>query len=79
MTGSAACEWGIRRRKICLLLLQEGLSAPSKKKFSDLCSHFHVDVLTISGYDRLGQAIGRSGIMVLGITDSRFAGTIKNY
>lgn len=78
LAGTAACEEGLKRRKVKLLLLQEGLSPSSEKKFTYMCCKNNVDVLTVSGYDRLGPAIGRPDIMVLGITDDGFARTIKN-
>ena len=78
LTGTAACEIGIKRRKLKLLLLQEGLSQSSRKRFINLCEKNNVDVLIVSGYDGLGSAIGREGIMVLGITDNGFADKIKS-
>jgi ribosomal protein L7Ae-like RNA K-turn-binding protein len=79
LVGTAACEAGLKRGKLRLLLLQEGLSSSSREKFMYLSSKNNVDVLTVNGYDRLGLAIGREGIMVLGITDKAFADTIKEY
>lgn len=78
LAGTAACEKGLKQRRICLLLLQEGLSESSRKGFLELSQHAGVKVLTISGIDRLGRAIGRPGIMVLGVTDKRFADAIRN-
>lgn len=79
LVGTAACEAGLKRGKLRLLLLQEGLSPSSREKFVHMCSKNNIDVLTVNGYDRLGLAIGREGIMVLGITDKAFADTIKEY
>ncbi len=76
--GTAACEKGLKHRRICLLLLQEGLSESSRKGFLELSERVGVKVLTISGRDRLGEAIGRPGIMVLGVTDKGFADAIRN-
>jgi ribosomal protein L7Ae-like RNA K-turn-binding protein len=78
LVGTAACEAGLKRGKLRLLLLQEGLSPSTVKKFVYLCGKNNVDVLTFSEYDKLGLAIGRPDIMVLGITDIGFADTIKN-
>lgn len=79
LTGAAACEAGLKRGKVRLLLLAEGISPQSRKKFIYMCGKNNVDVLTVSGYDRLGHSIGRRGIMVVGITDKAFADTIKEY
>ena len=80
ITGTAACEKGLKHGRICLLLLQDDMSESSKKGFSELSARAGVDILTISGENRIGEAIGRPGIMVLGVTDKGFADAIrKNY
>jgi ribosomal protein L7Ae-like RNA K-turn-binding protein len=78
LAGTAACEKGLKHRKIYLLLLQEGLSPSSRKGFLELCENTGVEVITIGNGDRLGDAIGRPEIMVLGVTDKRFAHAIRN-
>ena len=78
LAGTAACEKGIKKGKVKLLLLDEGLSGQSKDKFTNICDKYGIDVLTVTGYDVLGPAIGRPGIMVAGITDEGFADAIKN-
>jgi len=78
LAGTAACEKGLKHRKIRLLLLQEGLSPSSRKGFLALCENFGVEAITIGSGDRLGDAIGRPEIMVLGITDRGFANAIRN-
>ncbi len=60
------------------MLLQEGLAPSSKKTFTELCERTRTKLITVSEQDRLGDAIGRPGIMVLGITDKRFADAIIN-
>ncbi len=78
LVGTAACESGLKRGSVRLLLLQEGMSPSSIRKFEYLCGKENVDVLTVSMYDKLGLAIGKPEIMVLGITDFGFADAIKN-
>lgn len=78
MVGTAACETGIRKGQLKLLLLQESLSQSSIQKFKSLCDKNKVDVLVVSGYDVLGSAIGRAEIMVLGITDQGFSDKIRS-
>ncbi len=78
MIGTAACEKGLKHRKIYLLLLQEGLSLSSRKGFLELCENNGINVITISSDDHLGEAIGRPGIMVLGVTDRGFSDAIRN-
>lgn len=74
--GTAACEKGIKRKNVHLLLLQSGLSESSRRHFEILCSRFGVRTITVEEEERLGAAIGRLGIMVAGITDAGLAKTI---
>ena len=76
--GTAACERGIQSKSISLLLLQNGISASSKRHFEELCRKSGIHALTIDGEGRLGAAIGRPGIMVAGIADIRFADAVRN-
>ena len=78
MIGTAACEKGLKQRRIKLMLLQDGLSPSSSKGFVELCERMDTKTITISGEDRLGDAIGKPGIMVLGVTDKGFANAITN-
>jgi ribosomal protein L7Ae-like RNA K-turn-binding protein len=78
LIGTAACETGIRRGKMKLLLLQEDMSQSSIRKFKSICDKNKVDVLVVSGYDVLGSAVGKPGIMVLGITDEGFSDKIRS-
>lgn len=75
--GTAACEKGIKKRTIKLLLLQKGLSDSSVNHFFMLCKTADVNMLMVDEDERLGDAVGRPEIMVLGITDKRFAEQIK--
>lgn len=77
LVGTAACEKGIKKEKVCLLLMQQGLSIGSKQGFIKLCERNNTDYLTVDEADNIGSAIGRQQIMVLGVTDKGFANTIK--
>ena len=58
------------------MLLQEGLSPSSMQTFLELCERTGTKFKIINTEDHLGDAIGRPGIMVLGITDKNFADAI---
>lgn len=77
LEGTAACEAGIWQGILKILLIQEGLSPSSIKKFKDMCDKNKVDVFIVNGYYRLGLAIGKEDIMVVGITDEGFAKKIR--
>ena len=78
VTGSAACETGLKRRQICLLMIQQGLSESSLKHFNGLCERSGAECLLIDKQDDLGKAIGKPGVMLVGLTDTGFANAIKN-
>ena len=78
LAGSAACEKGIKRRQICLLLAQKSLSEGSLSRYTALCTKYGTEMMMINAQHDLGMAIGRPGVMLLGITDSGFADAIKN-
>ncbi len=77
LTGTAACVKGLKKGSIKLLLLQDGLSASTIDKFTYICRKNNVDVLVVNSYYKLGLAIGKEGIMIIGITDVGFAETIR--
>ena len=78
LTGTAAVEKGIKQGKIRLLLLQDTLSEQSLRHFAALCEKFNVTSRVMRNERRIGAAIGKDGIMVLGITDIGFADMIRN-
>jgi len=78
LAGSAACEKGLKQRKICLLLKHQGVSAGTHRMFAELCGRFGADVITVPMTEDLGSAIGKPGVMLVGITDAGFAKAIKN-
>ena len=73
--GTAACEKGLNKGKIKLLLMQNGLSDRSVNHLVALCNAACVEYIVVD--ERLGIPAGKEGIMVIGITDYRFAKRIK--
>jgi len=78
LAGSAACEKGLKQRKVCLLLMHPAVSEGTRGEFARLCERFGAGVLTVSAADDLGKAIGKPGVMLVGITDAGFAKAIQN-
>jgi len=76
LCGTAACEKGIKHGKINLLLIQDSISAGSEKHFRLLCSRHNAALRKVN--EPLGEAIGRKGILVIGITDTGFKKAILN-
>jgi ribosomal protein L7Ae-like RNA K-turn-binding protein len=78
LSGSAACEKGLKQRKVCLMLMHQALSAGTRRMFTELCERFDADMITVALADDLGRAIGKPGVMLVGITDAGFAKAIQN-
>ncbi len=78
LTGTAACEKGIKRGQVCLLLMQKGLSEGTIARFMQLCSRFGTEARIIEDPGNVGHAIGRPEIMLIGVTDQGLANAAKN-
>jgi ribosomal protein L7Ae-like RNA K-turn-binding protein len=67
----------IRTRKAKLVLISRDASANTKKKISDKCRSYQVEL--IQEFDRyeIGHAIGKEERVVLGITDEGFVRKIR--
>ena len=76
LCGTAACEKGIKYGKVKLLILQDSVSAGSEKHFRLLCTRHNVALVKVQA--SLGEAIGKAGIMIVGITDVGFKNAIVN-
>lgn len=76
LCGTAACEKGIKHGKIKLLILQDSISENSEKHFRLLCERHNAALVKVQ--TPLGEAIGKTGIMIVGITDVGFKNAILN-
>jgi len=61
----------IRQGQAGLILLDEGASDNTKKRFDDACAHHDTDCLLLSP-GLLGEAIGRHGTMVAAMKPGSF-------
>jgi|AGTN01.2.fsa_nt_gi Ribosomal protein HS6-type (S12/L30/L7a) len=78
LAGTAACEKGIRRREVRLLLMQRGLSEGTIDHFKLLCSRFGVEARMMDEAECIGRAIGRPEIKLIGVMDQGLADAAKN-
>ena len=77
LAGTAACEKGIKKREVRLLLMQRGLSEGTVEHFTRMCQKCNVEIRTVEE-DQIGNAIGRPEIMLVGIVDQRLADAARN-
>lgn len=66
----------IRKKKVSLVIVAEDASENTKKRYSDKCSFYEIDLIYVESSIRLNQAIGKSNRMALGITDEGFKKSI---
>ncbi len=78
LAGTEACEKGIKRAQVKLLLMQQGLSEGTMERFIKLCGKYRVEARVMDGKQSLGSAIGRPEVMLVGVTDQGLADTARN-
>lgn len=76
-TGTSACENGIRRKRIYLVLLDGNASQNTVKDFTNMCKYYKIELLVLKEKDMLANCIGKSGIKVVGISNENLAREIK--
>jgi len=73
MFGAGACETGIKRGKIKLLLIEDTASENTKKDFMDACEYYNVPVILNASPRKIGEAAGRPANKVFGIVCPGFS------
>ena len=71
--GAAACEIGIKRGKIKLVLIEDAASLNTKKSFMDACAYYNVPVIINDLPKTIGEAAGRPANKVFGIVCPGFS------
>lgn len=75
--GDESCLKAVRAGKAVLVLLAEDASANTLKKYKDKCAFYRTELVVKGTRFELGQAIGRSGQVVLAVIDQGFADGIR--
>ena len=75
ISGEKACLQSIRAGGVYAVLLDAGAAGNAVKSITDACTYHNVVLLRAPEFE-LGDAIGKPGRMVVGITDQRFADRI---
>ncbi len=71
--GAQACENGIKRRKIKLLLIDKVASDNTKKDFVDMCTYYNVPLIVGDSQKTIGEATGKPANKVFGIVCPGFS------
>ena len=70
VSGSSGVESAIRGQKAHLIVVDQGASQATQKKYADMCAHYGIPLCRMEG---LGQAIGREERISAAICDEGFA------
>ncbi len=68
----------IRKKKVSLVLVAQDASDNTKKKYTDKCSYYQIDIRIIGKIDELSHAIGKNNRVAIGIKNDGFANKIKS-
>lgn len=66
----------IRKKKVSLVVVANDASENTKKRYSDKCSFYGIDMITVESSVHLNQAIGKANRMAIGIVDEGFKKSI---
>ena len=66
----------IRKKKVSLVILASDASENTRKRYSDKCSFYGIDLITVENSFKLNQAIGKANRMAIGINDEGFKKSI---
>ncbi len=76
LVGTAACEKGIKERKIKLLIISSRVSERSMQHFGKMCEENGIDIIVTK--EPFGKALGKEYILVAGVTDNGFKKALIN-
>ena len=68
-SGDFAVERALKRGRILLALLDEGVSEATRERYEKLCAARKIPLLFVRD---VGAAIGKPSRMILGVTDENF-------
>ncbi len=77
VVGTEMTIESIRTKSVYLVVLAHDASDLTKKKILDKASFYNVEVSQALSSQQLSDAIGKSGVKVVGITDRGFSQLLK--
>ena len=72
-SGDFAVERALRRGRILLVVLDEGVSEATRERYAQLCAARRLPLLFVKDS---GEAIGKPSRRILGVTDENFKNMI---
>lgn len=68
----------VRNKKVSLVLLASDASENTKKRYSDKCKFYGIDLIEVEDSVKMNRAIGKVNRMAIGIQDEGFKKSILN-
>lgn len=72
-SGEETCERAIKSGKVYLVIVADGASANTKKKFSDMCEYRDIEIRFFGEKEFLGRYTGKEMRTVITICEQGFA------
>lgn len=72
-SGEFSTEKAVKSGKAYLVVVAEGASDNTRKKFTDMCTYYQVPIVIFGEKDELGRHIGKESRASLAILDDGFA------
>lgn len=76
--GETAIIKDIQQQKVKLILLASDIGRQTRKKVTDKCKTYHIPYVFIDDRVTIGNAIGKSQRVAIGIIDEGFAKKIQS-
>ncbi len=66
----------IRKQRVFLVIVASDASENTKKKYSDKCRFYDVEMIIVENSEKINHAIGKKNRMAIGISDEGFTKSI---
>ncbi len=76
-SGEFMAEGSVKEGKSSLVIIAGDASDNTKKKFTDMCTYYHVPILFYADRDTLGHAIGKEFRASISVNDPGLADEIR--
>lgn len=76
-SGEFSVEKAVKSKKGYLVVVAEDASANTRKKFSNMCSHYQVPIVFMETREELGRAIGKEFRSSFAVLDKGLANAMQ--
>ena len=77
VAGTGAVENSIRQKTSRLVVMACDVSENTKKRLTDKCNYYNIELITFGNKESIGKAIGEELAAAVSINDNNFASAIN--